>query len=127
MNQRHTHRRRFWLFPFFALFAILLLGNVIRWLWNAILPDLLNVNTISYWQAVGLLALCRLLFGNFGGRMGGPGGWHRRPNFNNGNADDDKRTFGPPWRNKWMQMTDAERSKFKQEMRRRCGKPPETE
>lgn len=127
MNQRHTYKKRFWMFPFFALAAILLLGNVIRWLWNAILPDLLNVNTISYWQSVGLLALCRLLFGNFGGRMGGPGRWRERPNFNRGIANDGERTFGPPWRNKWMHMTDAERSKFRQEMRRRCGKPPEND
>ncbi|TLU91771.1 hypothetical protein [Dyadobacter sediminis] len=127
MNQRHTYRRRFWMFPFFALAAILLLGNIIRWLWNAILPDLLNVNPISYWQSVGLLALCRLLFGNFGGRRGGPGRWRGQPRFSRESSKDDKRGFGPPWKNKWMEMTEAERSKFRQEMRRRCGKPPEND
>lgn len=38
-------------------------GFVVMQLWNAVLPDLLAVRSISYWQAVGLLVLCRLLVG----------------------------------------------------------------
>ncbi|WP_229215024.1 hypothetical protein [Dyadobacter bucti] len=118
MDQRHKYKRRFGMFPLMALAAALVLGTAVRWLWNAILPALLNVNPISYWQAVGLLVLCRILFGNFGGRPGGfggpPGG------------------FGGPmarraWREKWRNMSDEDRKKFRQEMRNRCGRPPENQ
>lgn len=127
MNQRNKYRRRFRMFPLFALAAALLLGGMVMLLWNAILPALLNVNPIKYWQAVGLLALCRILFGNFGGRMGGPAGW--KQNWQNQETDsNDKQPFrGMPWRGKWMNMTDEERRKFRDEIRNRCRKPPEKE
>jgi hypothetical protein len=128
MNQQHRDRgrfgrKRFIMFPFFALIASLLLGAVIKWLWNAILPETLNANPISYWQAVGLFVLCKILFGGFARPGGGPNKWNRWRNT-------DERAMGPgvgfrAWRNKWMAMSDEERQKFKQEMRRRCGKPPE--
>jgi hypothetical protein len=89
MDQRHIYKRRFGMFPLMALAAALVLGAAVRWLWNAILPALLNVNPISYWQAVGLLVLCRILFGNFGGRPGGfgaPPRWIRRTNGRTGVA-----------------------------------------
>ena len=34
-------------------------------IWNAVLPDLLNTNTITYWQSIGLLVLSKILFGRF--------------------------------------------------------------
>jgi hypothetical protein len=74
-------------------------------LWNATLPNLLHVNTLTYWQAAGLLALCRILFGGlrFGGRPYGKFG-------------------GPPshLRDKWMNMTDEEKKKFREEWKKRC-------
>lgn len=48
-----------------ALFA-LLLGIVVQWLWNWLMPDIFGLKQISYWQAFGLLFLGRLLFGSFG-------------------------------------------------------------
>lgn len=76
------------------------------WLWNAILPSLLHVNTITYWQSVGLLLLCRILFGGF---RFAPSGNRSR--------------FGNRWgdmRDKWKNMSDEERLKFRAEMRNRC-------
>ena len=71
-------------------------------LWNAILPDLVSVNRISYWQSVGLLALCRILFGNFQkGRFGPPPGGHR------------PHSKRHSWREKWKQMTPEEREEMK--------------
>ena len=123
MNQRSMKRRRFaFLFPMFALLAALLLGAVVRWLWNAILPELLNVNPITYWQSVGLLILCRILFGNFGRPGGGPPRWGNWENGKPGMPGGQR--FGQ-WRNKWREKTPEERTRFKQELRRRCGKPPE--
>jgi hypothetical protein len=48
-----------------ALFA-LLLGIVVQWLWNWLMPDIFGLKQISYWQAFGLLFLGRLLLGGFG-------------------------------------------------------------
>ena len=127
MIESNKYGQRFWPFPFFVLVAGLVLGAAVRFLWNAILPSLLDVKPISYWQAVGLLALCRILLGNFGGRsMGQRGHWAQ---WKNGNVEDDDTQFsgGPPWRRKWMNMSDDDRTKFKEEMKRRCGKPPRSE
>lgn len=35
------------------------------WLWNAILPDVIFVNAVTYWQAMGILVLSKILFGGF--------------------------------------------------------------
>ena len=59
-----------------ALF-ILLGGVVVQWLWNWLLPDIFGLRRITFWQALGLLALCRILFGSFG-RGGGPHRHHDR-------------------------------------------------
>lgn len=48
-----------------GLFA-LVLGFVVQWLWNWLIPDIFGLNPISYWQAFGLLFLAKLLFGGFG-------------------------------------------------------------
>lgn len=50
-------------------FAILF-GFIIMWLWNALMPDLFGLVHISYWQAVGLFVLSKILFGGFGGGSG---------------------------------------------------------
>ncbi len=128
MNQQFKYKKRFWPFPFFIAIAGLILGGAVMYLWNAILPSLLGTNRISFWQSVGLLALCRILVGNFGGRMQA----HKErwsQNWNEGaateEAEEERQSGGPPWRNRWMRMTREERVKFRDEMRKRCGKPPE--
>lgn len=55
----------FFLFPVGILFLV---TAVVMWLWNAILPEVLGAKNISYWQAMGILVLCRILFGGFHGR-----------------------------------------------------------
>jgi hypothetical protein len=35
-------------------------------LWNWLLPPLFGWRQITFWQALGILALCRILFGGFG-------------------------------------------------------------
>jgi hypothetical protein len=53
-----------------VLFAIVLVGIVgllTVGLWNLLVPPILGLPTISFWQALGLLLLSRLLFGGLGG------------------------------------------------------------
>ena len=53
------------------------LTGVVMALWNCLLPDLFTgVSPIGYWQALGVLALSRILFGGL--RGGGHGRWHGR-------------------------------------------------
>lgn len=79
---------------FLALFSLIVFA-----LWNHVLVDVLGVKEITYWQALGILVLARILFGGFPGRRGGPGG------------------FGPPWRYHkmmewWQSLTPEEREKM---------------
>ena len=106
-RNRFGGRKGRFLFPFFAPLLIFLLAAVVMGLWNATLPQLLSVNRIGYWQALGLFLLCRILFGGFGfkgrnGRFeGGRNGWEG-------------------WRGKWQNMTEEERANFKEQWRKRC-------
>ena len=84
--------------------AFTVFGFVVTHLWNFLMPGLFGLRAITFWQAVGLMLLGRLLFGGF------------RPGFG-----------GPPWRrhlmHRWEQMTPEEREKFREGMRGRCGQP----
>ena len=46
---------------FIALFAL-----VIMYLWNWLMPEIFGLTTITFWQAIGLGLLAKLLFGTFG-------------------------------------------------------------
>lgn len=45
----------------------LLFGYVVMLLWNWLLPAIFGLGTITFWQAVGIIILAKLLFGGFGG------------------------------------------------------------
>jgi Ca2+/H+ antiporter, TMEM165/GDT1 family len=99
-------RNRFVRVLMFAPIAVAvaaLLGFVIMWLWNWLMPSLFGLHTIGYWQAVGLFFLSKLLFGGFRGGRG-----HRMH-----------------WRDRMMErmekMTPEEREKFRDSMRRCWG------
>lgn len=108
-DQMRSRRRRFMFFPLLFIGAGLLLGAVVMWLWNAILPPVLAVGALSYWQAVGLLILCRILFGGFRGRGGH---WGKQGMANGGPRSQ--------LRQRWMHMSDEERARFKEQWRERC-------
>lgn len=80
-------------------------GWIVMSLWNWLVPALFGWHTVSFWQAVGLLVLCRILFGSLGGRHGG----HRWR---------DRRMM---MRRAWENMSPEEREKFEAKMRGRCG------
>ena len=94
-------RNRFYFIPV-ILAVILLLALIVMLLWNAILPQLIRVHPVTYPQALGLLILCKILFGSF---RPGPRGF---------------RKGGSPWRSKLMDLTPEEREQFKQEWQKRA-------
>ena len=101
-----------YLIPLFVLGFVAVFSLAVYGLWNGVLTDVLGVKAITYWQALGILVLAKILFGGFPGRRGGP--------------------FGPPWRGRmmmerWQSLTPEQREQMREEMRRRFGdwpKPP---
>jgi hypothetical protein len=59
-----------------ALFAFIG-GEIVKQLWNWLLPPLFGWRELTFWQALGTLVLCRILFGGFG-RHGSGGAFTRR-------------------------------------------------
>jgi len=45
----------------------LLVGFLVMYLWNWLMPMLFGLKTITFWQAFGLVVLAKILFGSFGG------------------------------------------------------------
>ncbi len=76
---------------------------VIMRLWNWLMPALFGLHVISFWQAVGVLVLSKILFGGFRPRFGPGMQWRRR------------------MMERWEQMTPEEREKFREGFRGRCG------
>lgn len=54
----------------FGIIAItglaILFGFVLMWLWNWLMPELFDLPTVTYWQAVGLFILLKILLGGCG-------------------------------------------------------------
>jgi len=104
---RNGKFNRGWKFVFFLPIAALIaaiLGYVVMFLWNWILPEVAHTGRLNFWQALGLLVLCRLLFGNF--KKGGSQHFKERAR---------------GMREKWQNMNEEERARFKEEYKRRCG------
>jgi uncharacterized membrane protein len=63
--------RRKWMFiaPLAILGMLLFMaigGEVVKQLWNWLLPPLFGWPQVTFWQALGILVLCRILFGGHG-------------------------------------------------------------
>lgn len=41
-------------------------GLIVMLLWNWLMPAIFGLPCITFWQAFGLLALCKILFGGLG-------------------------------------------------------------
>jgi len=83
-------------------------GEVVLQLWNWLLPPLFGWPQITFWQALGLLALCRILFGGLGWRGSGRSSFRRRL--------EERRE----------RMTPEEREQLRQLIRKRFGLGPST-
>jgi len=83
--KRKLSKKRIWILvavlgpPGLALFMFLV-GKLVMSLWNWLLPPLFGLPAITFWQGLGLLMLCRILFGGFGSHgSGSPPSRSRRP------------------------------------------------
>lgn len=77
-------------------------GGIVQLLWNWLMPPLFGWREVTFWQALGLLALCRILFGGSGFMRGRSKRGHR------------------------MEFTQDERERFRQRVRDRWGFGPST-
>src|SRR3954465_5721657 len=77
-------------------------GEAVRLLWNWLLPPLFGWRQITFWQAIGLLALSRILFGGLGMHGG-------RSNYSAGRfADRGSDRMADRFAQRWQQMTAEE-------------------
>jgi hypothetical protein len=83
-------------------------GAVVQALWNWLLPSLFGWPRLGFWQALGLLALCRILFGGFGASGAGRSHVQRRV------ADRFRERMAERMAERWEQMTPEERERFRQ-------------
>lgn len=112
--------RRKWFFiaPFalVAMVAIAFLGGwIVEQLWNWLFPSMFGWRVITFWQALGLLVLCRILFGRVG-RGGSRSHMRRRI----------EERVEQRMADRWDRMSPEERERFRQGVRSRhdwC--PPE--
>jgi len=97
--------RRFWMmkglaFIVFAPLFVAALSLVVMLLWNALIPSLFAGPILGFWQAAGLLVLCRVLFGGFRPH-GHHNNWRQRA-----------------WRARWHRISPEERDRFRDGFRR---------
>jgi hypothetical protein len=88
-------------FLLFGILFVAIAGLVVMGLWNLLIPPIFGLHDITFWQALGLLALSRILFGGFRG-------WGRgmhRARFARG----------------WNSLTPEEQQRFRAAMGPRCG------
>jgi hypothetical protein len=104
-----SRAQRFGVMASFGIVAIFIFtvigGTAVQWLWNWLLPPLFGWHEVTFWQALGLLALCRILFGGLG-----VGGGSRRS----------RRRMSEHWDS----LTPEERERFRQGMSERWGSGP---
>ena len=90
-------------FGLLGLAAVTLFALVVMSLWNWLLPSIAGLTAITFWQALGLIILAKLLFGGFRKWHYGGWGWRHRMHM------------------KWKGMSDEEREKFRHGMHSCCG------
>jgi Ca2+/H+ antiporter, TMEM165/GDT1 family len=79
---------------------------VFQYVWNMVMPEVLGLKVISYFQAFGILFLSRMLFGGFGFRWMNNGGkskfWKERMHM------------------KMCNMNEDEKEEFKRKLKEKC-------
>lgn len=86
-----------------VIIAGALFGFIVMSLWNWLMPPLFGWHAITFWQALGLVVLSKILFGGFRGGPGHGRGWRRG------------------MRERWEQMTPEQREKMREHLQACCG------
>jgi hypothetical protein len=102
----YFNRKKLFFIPLGIIAFVALAGLVIMSLWNALMPVIFHLGVITFWQAIGIFILSKILFG-FG--KGGPGGWRGRG------------PWGHRMEDRFKNMTPEEREQFKAKWEQRCG------
>lgn len=76
-----------------AIVFLLLFGYGFMLLWNWLMPDVFGLPILSYWKAVGILVMAKLLFGNFEGKGHKSSSKKPRKGFKNRKWDNCKSDF----------------------------------
>lgn len=99
MNNNNRFKRKKGFFIIIPIILVFGLTAIVMWLWNATLVGTVSgISAISYWQAMGLLVLSKILFGGFPGKGRPGGGRHCRKG---------------PWREGTEQLSPEEKEQFK--------------
>lgn len=104
--------------------GVLLVTYLFMVLWNMLIPEIFNGPTLTYFQAIGLMVLAKMLFGFGGNGWGSKQHWGAKFEHNQ-----DKRSA---WKEKieakMASMSDEEKEKFKNSMKGWCyGKKTESQ
>lgn len=86
--------------PLFFVAMLAMVGGLVMWLWNWLVPAIFDLPELTFWQSMGLLVLCRLLVGNIGF-----GGHHHHHAGSHGCGKN-------KLRQRWERMTPQERQQF---------------
>ena len=108
LNKRFCRNRNCFFFPLLCL-GVFILSALVMVLWNLIIPAVSGWSTLSYWQAMGLLLLCRILFGRLHFK-------HHRRGFNHAHF------AHAAFKEKFMDMNEEEKQQFKEQWKKRCCK-----
>src|ERR1043165_9637830 len=109
MNDHPCRKFRYFI-PLIVVGFQAVFTSAVYLLWNHVLVDVLAVKTITYWQALGLLVLAKILFGGFPGRgrpFGPGGGWR-----------------GKMLAKRWESLSPEQREHMREQMRRKFGDWP---
>ena len=73
MCSEDRHSKKFWVkkiifIPIAMAAGMLVFGGLVMFLWNALLPQIFGISAITFWQAIGILLLSKILFGGFPGK-----------------------------------------------------------
>ena len=100
--------------PFFFVGMVALVTWILMLLWNWLMPAIFDLPAITFWQAMGLLALSKILFGGFSGSKRG----------GSCNGSTNHRGWKHKFKDKWANMSVEDKEKWESKF---CRKAPNEE
>jgi hypothetical protein len=116
MFNRRERGKGYWIkwaifIPIAITAGVFIFGSVVMLLWNALLPAVFGLKAITFWQALGILVLSKILFGGFRG----------------GHGHHNCRCHSDWHGGRWMHLSPEEKERMKAEWRGRCEPETKTE